>query len=207
MLLDDDVEDRDPDHRADRVDDDPLEREDRADGFSRGRASLRIGVTTVGPDTMRIAPRTAASSAGRSKINFAARAAPTPVMTTPTVSNRTTGRRVPDGRRSKRSFRPFFEKQERHSKRDHREQRLAEDLVWLDDPQGGARDDAGSQQAAGWRESPWPGRATGRRRQGRRLRRFQSHPLPSFAAFYQPRTSRGPRSRRSGRRRRPRARS
>ncbi len=60
----------------------------------RGRASRSSGMTTVGPDTTRMAPSTTATRRGSSKNRTAATVASTQVMRTPTVTSQVTGRRM-----------------------------------------------------------------------------------------------------------------
>ncbi|KQS99317.1 hypothetical protein ASG23_07815 [Cellulomonas sp. Leaf395] len=70
-----------------------------------GRITASSGPTTVGPETMRIAPMTAARLRGRSKTHCASSVVQMPVTTAPVVTSPSTGRRAPPCRREKSSLR------------------------------------------------------------------------------------------------------
>ena len=69
-----------------------------------GLITASSGPTTVGPDTIRMAPITAARIGVTSNTKYVRSVAPTPVIAAPTVTSPSTGRRAPPCRRRKSSF-------------------------------------------------------------------------------------------------------
>ena len=97
-----------------------------------GRITASSGPTTVGPETMRIAPMTAARAGGRSNTQYVSSDAPMPVSSAPTVTSPSTGRRAPPRRREKSSFSDSSNSSTRDGHRDQREQVVAEQRVRVD---------------------------------------------------------------------------